>query len=461
MATVFFSLGTNLGDREKNLRQALRGMGRFLHLTAVSPIYETAPWGPITDQPPFLNLCCGGKTALDPAALLRRCKDLERSLGRETGERWGPRLIDIDLLFYDDLVLASEPPIVPHPQIEKRGFVLRPLADIAAEFVHPVLRTAVAGLLAAVSTDDIQWFKPAVPLSHLFPWGRRTFIMGIVNVTPDSFSGDGVWSETAGAETAAARAVDFVRQGADIIDIGGESSRPGAEPVGEAAELERVLPALEAIRAALPGTTLSIDTVHPGTAAAALDAGADWINDISGEVDPDGTVGVAARAGCPIILMHNGRRRPRHLAPDGAGGEISVFQYEDLLGEMALELAGLAQAASAAGEPSDQIILDPGLGFGKAGPQNLAILRHLDRFKALGYPLLVGSSRKGFIGHYLGGLPPDDRLEGTAATVALAIAGGADIVRVHDVEAMARVARLSDLICRQPAAETFKTGNIP
>lgn len=284
-------------------------------------------------------------------------------------------------------------------------------------------------------------------LKDRFIWGAKTHVMGILNVTPDSFSGDGVATTVA----AVAQARGFAASGADIIDIGGESTRPGAQAVGAVAEADRVLPIISAVRDALPDAVISIDTYRAKVAEVALDAGADIINDVWGlRADPE-MAPLAAARGVPVILMHN-RSRPGHAEIDARlGGQYIPPDYRDLLAEVGGELAALAQQARDGGIEPDQIVLDPGLGFGKTVGQNLALINHLDHFRTLGYPLLAGPSRKSFIGKVLDA-PVDERLFGTAATVALAIVRGADIVRVHDVAEMAQIARMTDAMLRAPLA---------
>jgi dihydropteroate synthase len=276
--------------------------------------------------------------------------------------------------------------------------------------------------------------------SHTLAWGARTYVMGILNITPDSFSGDGLAPEGSAAGDVVARAVALARamvaDGADLIDVGGESTRPataGTAPLDAETERARVVPVIAALAAALPPETIiSVDTSKARVAAAALDAGAALVNDVWGlRRDPEMAALVAARA-VPVILMCNLREQPRH----------------DALGDVLRQLAGSVDLALAAGIPWDHLILDPGIGFGLSAEENLTVLRRLDALAALGRPLLVGTSRKSTIGKVLGGAAESDRVEGTAATVALAIARGADIVRVHDVRAMARVARMSDAIVR-------------
>ena len=265
-----------------------------------------------------------------------------------------------------------------------------------------------------------------------FVWGERTYVMGVINVTPDSFSKDGVGRDVEAAVRLAAR---FQEDGADIIDVGGESTRPpgiygDSKPVSADEELRRVLPMIEAItrETDLP---VSIDTYKGEVAQAAIEAGASMINDIWAlQRDPD-MLRVAAEADVPVVLMHN------QVGTD----------YDDLVPDVIEGLRQRADSAVEGGVRPGNIIVDPGMGFGKTAEQNLEILRRLYEFLELGLPLLVGMSRKSTIGYVLG-LPVEDRVEGTAATVALSIAGGADIVRVHDVKEMARVARMTDAVVR-------------
>jgi dihydropteroate synthase len=270
-----------------------------------------------------------------------------------------------------------------------------------------------------------------------FRWGERTFVMGILNVTPDSFSGDGLLPADRGpgngmvVEVAVARARAMAEEGADLLDIGGESTRPGHATVGEAEELARVIPIVRAVRATLPAMPLTIDTTKPAVAEAALDAGADAINDIWGVSPDDSLARLAAARGVPIIVMHN----------------RSAPEYRDLVAEILGDLRAAMDLAAAAGVPPSNVIVDPGIGFGKNAEQNLELLRNLHRLRELGRPILLGTSRKSTLGKVLD-LPPDERLEATLATTALGIASGVDIVRVHDVRANVRAARVADAIVR-------------
>ena len=283
-----------------------------------------------------------------------------------------------------------------------------------------------------------------------FHWGERTYLMGILNLTPDSFSGDGlIHNSTAdgGVFAALEQARRFVAAGVDILDVGGESTRPGSEMVNAGEELERVVPIIRALAAEFD-VLISIDTYKAQVAEAALQAGAHMVNDVWGlHADPD-LAGVVARWGAPVVLMHNRSSWAHAEIKERLGGRYVGVPYENLVEDIRRELLESVHLAYAAGIADDHIILDPGIGFGKGVEQNLELLDRLDEIRSLGYPLLVGPSRKSFIGYTLN-LPPDQRLEGTAAAVAVSIARGADILRIHDVEYMARVARMTDAIVRR------------
>jgi dihydropteroate synthase len=285
--------------------------------------------------------------------------------------------------------------------------------------------------------------KPQTPL----PWGSRTFVMGIINVTPDSFSGDGLLGHEDVIDAAVHQAELFLREGADILDVGGESTRPGSQPVSEDEEIDRVVPVIEKIIKVFPEVRISIDTSKSKVASEALEAGAQWINDVWGfHADPE-MAAVAARYQVPVILMHNRLTPASDEVKANLGGRYLGTDYQDLIGDINRELLDSVCIAHQHGIPDERIILDPGIGFGKNVSQNLELIRRMDEVKTLGYPILVGPSRKSFIGYTLD-LPPDERVEGTAAAVAICIDRGADIIRVHDVQAMARVARMTDAIVR-------------
>jgi dihydropteroate synthase len=308
------------------------------------------------------------------------------------------------------------------------GPVLAPRPDLGGGRSTPAFALpegATSGLPAGLGSTRIG--------RRTFVWGSRTFVMGILNITPDSFSGDGLLA--ADGPPFVATATDLGRAmadaGADLLDIGGESTRPGHETVSLQDELARVVPVVRAIRDALPVMPLSVDTTKPAVAAAAIDAGADLVNDVWGVTEDDALARLAADRGLPIVLMHN----------------RAEARYTTLLPEIIADLQRAIERALRAGVPWDDIIVDPGFGFGKTAEHNLALLRELPSLAILGRPILLGTSRKSTLGRVLD-LPADQRLEATLATTALGIAAGVDIVRVHDVRENVRAARMADAVVR-------------
>jgi dihydropteroate synthase len=259
-----------------------------------------------------------------------------------------------------------------------------------------------------------------------FRWGERTYVMGIINVSPDSFSGDGL----ASVDAAVAQAQRFIAEGADMLDVGGESTRPNSSPITVDEELRRVIPVLERLAGKVE-VPLSVDTYKLEVARRALDTGAEMLNDIWGLKQEPRLAKLAAEAGVPMILMSNQRDKP----------------VKNIVPAVLSDLKRAIDLALDAGVPWENIIIDPGIGFGKTLEQNLELVGRLGELKVLGRPILLGTSRKSMIGLVLE-LPPEQRLEGTAASIAIGIAGGADIVRVHDVKEMMRVSKMSDAIVR-------------
>ena len=269
-------------------------------------------------------------------------------------------------------------------------------------------------------------------------WGKRTYIMGIINVSPDSFSGDGVTT----VEDAMAQAQRFVEEGADILDVGGESTRPNSTAISIDEELKRVIPVIERLSSDVD-TPISIDTMKYEVAQKALTAGAVILNDQWGLKKEPRLAKLAAKNGAPLILMSNQREKGGY---DQQTGRDTGF-YRDVMGEVITFLKGSIETALKAGIPQENIIIDPGIGFGKTWQQDIEILRRLGELKVLGQPILIGTSRKSLIKMVLD-LPANQRIEGTAATVAIGIVNGANIVRVHDVKQMARVCKMADAIVR-------------
>ena len=285
-------------------------------------------------------------------------------------------------------------------------------------------------------------------------WGSRTYIMGILNVTPDSFSGDGLLNLDQNPDeinpdldAILEKARYFVENGADILDIGGESTRPGANMVSAATEMNRVIPVITKLASNLD-VILSIDTYKASVAEEAIKQGASMVNDIWGlHADPC-LAEVAAKYQAPIILMHNRSSWAHAEIKERLGGHYVGIPYENLMEDVKRELLESVSIALSAGISKERIILDPGIGFGKSVEQNLELVNRLNEIRNLGYPVLLGPSRKSFIGYTLN-LPPDQRLEGTAAAISIGIARGADIVRVHDFPFMTHVTRMTDALVRR------------
>lgn len=293
--------------------------------------------------------------------------------------------------------------------------------------------------------------------SHNLSWGKRTYLMGILNITPDSFSGDGLLGsqeelhESQLVERTLNMARGYVAAGVDIIDIGGESTRPGSAPVSLDEEKRRVTPIIQALSRELD-VLISIDTYKAEVAQTALESGASIVNDVWGLHADPGLAEVVASFKAPIILMHNRSSWAHAEVKERLGGRYIGVPYENLIEDIKRELMESVDTARAAGISDEHIILDPGVGFGKTVEQNLELVNRLDEIRKLGFPILLGVSRKSFIGYTLD-LPPDQRLEGTAAAATVGIVRGADIIRIHDIPEMVRVARMTDAIVRQPQAE--------
>lgn len=300
--------------------------------------------------------------------------------------------------------------------------------ELSVEIENAIKRFDSAPELPTASTHT------DASLSNMFSLlGQRTLVMGVLNVTPDSFSDGGLFLD---AGAAAERALKMAEDGADLIDIGGESTRPGSDPVSADEEIRRIIPVIEAIanKVSIP---ISVDTYKAEVAKAALDSGALIVNDISAATFDPAMAGLIAKNRCPAILMHT-KGTPKNMASNAT--------YTDLMAEVSMFLKSRIRTLIEAGVDEKMLIIDPGIGFAKNLDQNLEILRRLKELKSIGRPILIGTSRKSTIGKVLGDLPSEERLEGTSATVAIAIANGANIVRVHDVKEMVRVARMADAI---------------
>ncbi|TQN67612.1 Folic acid synthesis protein fol1, partial [Colletotrichum shisoi] len=426
--TAYIALGSNLGDRVAWIERACAEMDRRnIKVKRTSSLWETEPMY-VLEQDRFVNGVCEVETELEPLALLDELQDIERTMGRQKVINKGPRNIDLDILLYGDEKVEHPRLTVPHIGIPEREFVLRPLAELVPE------KPLYASNPWKLTLDYLNELPPsAAPLSPLTPISasrpplaslsssRQTSVMAIVNATPDSFSDGGVHN----SKNLVSTLKSFAAAGVTIIDVGGCSTAPGRPEVPVDEELARVLPVIKLIRGMpeLSQVAVSVDTYRASVAEAAVAAGADIINDVSaGQLDPD-MFRAMARSNRTVCLMHM-RGTPATMN--------SLTDYPDgLIPTVARELLDRVAEAEEAGVRRWRIILDPGLGFAKTGAQNLEILRHMDELRSWpgleGFPWLVGSSRKSFVGKITGVSKPQERIWGTAATVVSAVQGGADI----------------------------------
>lgn len=423
--------------------------------------------------------------------LLRVCQSIEKKIGRDKRgvPIKGPRTIDLDILFYDRIELSTPDLVLPHPGITEREFVLKPLIDILPEYRHPSNSRTVSQLYSILvnseghKREDMSRVISMQSQGSLWKWKSRTFIMGIINATPDSFSDGG---DNVTVENAVKTAQEMVEQGADIIDIGGMSTAPNAAEVSEEEEISRVVPVIKAIRQSDLQIPISIDTFRSKVAQLSLEAGANAINDVTAGSRDDKMFAVARDNHCPMILMH---MRGNSKTMNG----LSQYADDDVVGVVRKELEARLQVALREGVRRWNIILDPGIGFAKDMAGNLKLLRGLSSLQSSSiqnnlhrssspprssspslalstsasvgvedpsldsltpnytlrnFPILLGTSRKKFIGSITGKSNAKDRMAGTAAACTAGILAGADMIRVHDVKEMIDVAKTADAICR-------------
>ncbi|KAI8349669.1 Dihydropteroate synthase-like protein [Blakeslea trispora] len=453
--TAYIAFGSNVGDRVDNINQALVLLEDQCSVLDTSFLYETPPMY-YTDQPAFLNGVCKIATCLEPHALLQRLKEIEQTLGRLPSFRNGPRPIDLDILFYNDLVLEDgEHLIIPHKSIQEREFVLWPLNDIARDMEHPRLFKTNGQLLSQLlkvtaesQAGPLKIDKVAPIRKTLWRWNEKTYLMGILNTTPDSFSDGGKHSSL---EQAVAAAWKMKEEGADMIDIGGMSTRPGADDtLPETEEIRRVIPVIEQLRSSGFDLPISVDTFRAGVAKAAIEAGADVINDISGGSRDPNMLKVMADCNVPVCLMHM-----RGDAQTMMSKENTTYENDDVVDDVTHVLHVLVERAIAAGVHRWNIMIDPGIGFAKTAEQDFELLRHLGDMSEgqdsllRGFPSLVGISRKKFIGGATGVKEAEKRAFGTAGAVAACVAGHANILRVHDVRPMWEVIQVCDQVWKK------------
>jgi dihydropteroate synthase/2-amino-4-hydroxy-6-hydroxymethyldihydropteridine diphosphokinase len=365
---------------------------------------------PGSSEPRSVHQVAAVETVLSPSALLALLRVTEASFGRKRDRSDAPEVLGIDLVAYDEAVLETGDLILPFPGIRRSASLLAPLAEVAPGWHHPATGEPIGKLLADVDRSCLWALRPTPRL------------MGIVNATPDSFSDGGRF---AAIDSAIAHALSLIDDGADIVDIGGESTRPGADPVPPAVEQARILPVIRAVagEARRRLRLVSVDSRNAETMSAAIEAGATMVNDVSALSDPS-AVGVVAGARLPVVIMHmQGEPKTMQDSP----------HYADVVAEVASFLAAARDRAVAGGIAAEKIWLDPGIGFGKTVLHNFELMRSVPSLKALGHPVLVGASRKGFGSRIDRACPASERL-GSSLASALSAAGlGADMLRVHDV----------------------------
>jgi 2-amino-4-hydroxy-6-hydroxymethyldihydropteridine diphosphokinase/dihydropteroate synthase len=441
---VILGLGSNLGNRAIHLKRAVsrlsRGCGAVLHAVRLSRIYESpalTPTGaPAAWDLPYLNCALSGETTLEPGALLRHVQEIERSLGRKDHERWAPRVIDIDILWWTGLEVRSDDLTIPHPEILRRPFVLEPLRDLIPDMLldSETLEVHASRLGARASAAEV----PAVPSPEAdFEVGNPT-LMGILNVTPNSFSDGGLFMEP---ETAVGHARQLAEDGAGIIDVGAESTRPDGTAVDPVAEWARVEPVLEGLRALQeelqpPGRRdpflISIDSRNPSTVRSALGIGVDILNDVTGFRRPE-MLEIAEGTDVPLVFMHSLSIpvvKGESIPHDRDSVEFLIAWAEERLAEF--DRRGIAR---------HRLVFDPGIGFGKTARQSWHILEHVERFHDLGIPLLIGHSRKSFL-EPVTDKPSAERDAETLAVSHGLITKGVEILRVHDVKGHATLLRM-------------------
>lgn len=407
---IYLSLGSNLGDRVNYIQVALQKIQLRTVLEKVSFLYETDPVG-FLYQPAFLNCACRCSTDLNPIELLNFFEQVMHDMGRIRGAPLGPRIIDIDILMYDDIIFSSDRLTIPHPRMHERTFVMEPLCDIDPNVMHPVLKKNMQELLLDLPMSGLQRVTPIG--NQLLRWGTKTYVMGIVNATPDSFSGDGLIGKS---EAEIVNHVQsLIQGGADILDIGSMSSRPGHTLIPEGEEIERLIPVITLIRKHFT-IPISVDTFRGSVAQAAVDAGADLINSIWGcEYDPE-LLSVIKEKNIPMVLTEN------RMVTD-------YFQTD-------VTIKSMIQQALAKGTYPWNIIIDPGIGFVKKADDNFELIKNIPKIKELGFPILVGASRKKFIRTLVDKDTNEDLVLANVVVHNHLVQQGADMVRVHDVGAV-------------------------
>lgn len=435
MARIYISAGSNQGNRLEYLQMAAQTLSPTVKILRVSPLYETQPWG-YAQQANFYNLVWEAETNLPPEGLLRFFKEIEeKRMGRVKTLRYGPRIIDLDILLYDDRIYHSQDLTIPHEEMRKRRFVLQPLCDLIPNEKDPVTGKTWHDLLEECPRDRVERLPQTFDSERtIFRMGLRTYCMGIVNLTPDSFSGDGLYGGNV-IDRTLLKCAQLLKDGADMLDLGAESTRPGFQPISADEEKKRLIPILKEVRSSFPKVLISIDSGKAEVVETALNYGIDWVNNTGTEKDQE-LNRICAACGKPVVLMRSHALLLR---------EEECISSEKLMERVRTQLMYRMEVAMKYGIRRENIIVDPGLGFGGNAWTDLEIVRHLEQVSDLGYPVLLGPSRKSFIGTWLD-RPTESRAFGTAAVISKAIAKGADILRVHDVKLLKDVLTMSDLL---------------
>lgn len=457
------ALGSNVGERLCNFNEALQLMKKSgIHVTRHGCLYETAP-AYVTDQPRFLNSAVRAFTKLGPHELLGTLKQIEKNMGRSAGIRYGPRPIDLDILFYGKLRVNSDTLTIPHERIWERPFVMAPLVDllgldtesdtVASWHSFSLHSSGLFGSWQKLGGDSLigkEGMKRVLPIGkNLWDWSQKTSVMGILNLTPDSFSDGGQFQSV---DAAVAQVRLMIAQGADIIDIGAQSTRPMASKISPEQEVNRLIPVLIAILglSEMEGKLVSVDTFYSEVAAEAVNKGAHIINDVSaGQIDPN-MHRVVASLEVPYIAMHM-RGDPTTMQSS------ENLHYDNVSKQVASELCSRVRDAEFSGIPAWRIIIDPGIGFSKKTEHNLEILMGLPNIRAeiarknlaLSHaPLLIGPSRKRFLGEICCQSAAAERDPATIASITAGILGGANIIRVHNVKDNLDAVKLCEAMLR-------------
>lgn len=461
---VVIALGSNVGNRLHNFKEALGLMKKSgIHITRHACLYETAP-AYVTDQPRFINSAVRAVTRLGPHELLAALKKIEKDLGRTDGIRYGPRPIDLDILFYGKFEVRSDVLTIPHERIWERPFVMAPLMDLLGSAIdsdtvarwhsfsgHSGGLSESWEKLGGESLIGEEGMYRVMPVANgLLDWSRRTSVMGILNLTPDSFSDGGNFQSV---NSAVSQVRLMISEGADMIDIGAQSTRPMASRISVEEELGRLIPVLETVMSMpeVEGKLISVDTFYSGVASEAVSRGAHVINDVSaGQLDSN-MFKVISELDVPYVAMH--------MRGDPCTMQNSEnLKYDNVCKEVSSELYSRVREAELSGIPAWRIIIDPGIGFSKKTEHNLDVLTGLPdiraeiakRSLAISHaPILIGPSRKRFLGELCSRPTAVERDPATIASVTAGVLGGANIVRVHNVKDNLDAVKLCDAILRR------------